>query len=197
VAPRGIARHSTDLAAAWPVVSSRRGALTLSVRIHTFSPQPIERGGHVSKHRKKESALERKATKHHDFIGEAEPERAEAKLRKHERLERETVRAMAAEFESVAKGNNGAIGPEIPLRIPRSIGEAKRILEEAPDLLEKLRTKAEDRLARLPPPFKRVIELGESAAGLLFAPFRIGWRLTREFLAVPAAMLRVLRQQEA
>jgi hypothetical protein len=197
VAPRGIARHSTDLAAAWPVVSSRRGALTLSVRIHTFSPQPIERGGHVSKHRKKESALERKATKHDDFIGEAEPERAEAKLRKHERLERETVRAMAAEFESVAKGNNGAIGPEIPLRIPRSIGEAKRILEEAPDLLEKLRTKAEDRLARLPPPFKRVIELGESAAGLLFAPFRIGWRLTREFLAVPAAMLRVLRQQEA
>jgi len=197
VAPRGIARHSTDLAAAWPVVSSRRGALTLSVRIHTFSPQPIGRGGHVSKHRKKESALERKATKHHDFIGEAEPERAEAKLRKHERLERETVRAMAAEFESVAKGSNGAIGPEIPLRIPRAIGEAKRILEEAPDLLEKLRTKAEDRLAHLPPPFKRVIELGESAAGLLFAPFRIGWRLTREFLAVPAAMLRVLRQQEA
>ncbi len=151
----------------------------------------------MSKHRKKESALERKATKHHDFIGEAEPARAEAKLRKHERLQRETVRAMAAEFESVAKGSNGAIGPEIPLRIPRSIGEARRILEEAPDLLEKLRTKAEDRLAHLPPPFKRVIALGESAAGLLFAPFRIGWRLTREFLAVPSAMLRVLRHQEA
>ena len=85
----------------------------------------------MSKHRKKESALERKATKHHDFIGEAEPERAEAKLRKRERVERETVRAMAAEFESMA------------------------------------------------------------------VTFRIGWRLTREFLAVPAAMLRVLRHPEA
>jgi hypothetical protein len=151
----------------------------------------------VSKHRKKESALERKATKHHDFIGEAEPERAEAKLRQHERVERETVRAMAAGFESMAKGSNAAVSPEIPLRIPHSIGEAKRMLEETPDLLEKLRTKAKDRLAHLPPPFKRVIALGESAAGLLFAPFRIGWRLTLEFLAVPAAMLRVLRHPEA
>ena len=150
----------------------------------------------MSKRRKRESALERKATKHHDFIGSAEAERADADLRKHERLERETVREMAAEFESVAKESDKAVGPEIALRIPRSIDEAKRMLEEAPDVLQKLRNKAEDRLAHLPSPFKRAIEMGQSAAGLLFAPVRIGWRLTREFLAVPAAMLRVLRHPE-
>jgi hypothetical protein len=33
-------------------------------------------------HKRKQAAFERKATQHHDFIGEAAPERAEAELHK-------------------------------------------------------------------------------------------------------------------
>ena len=51
-------------------------------------------------------ALERKATQHHQFIGDAEPERAEAEFRKHEHLQeeenREVVQEMASELNDLA-----------------------------------------------------------------------------------------------
>ncbi len=55
-------------------------------------------------------ALERKAMQHHDFIGETDPERAEAEFRKHERLQdeenREIVHEMAAELNDLASSES-------------------------------------------------------------------------------------------
>ncbi|MGZ6144352.1 MAG: hypothetical protein ACXWLM_13505, partial [Myxococcales bacterium] len=57
-------------------------------------------------HHRKEAAMTRKATQHQEFVGGAEPERAEAKFREHEKLEAErsaeTVREMAHELEEAA-----------------------------------------------------------------------------------------------
>ena len=128
---------------------------------------------------RRRQALERKATQHHDFIGESGPERAEAEFRKHERLEEErnveTVREMAKELEQVAgvsKGD-GAIGPELPFRLPR------------------------ERLEKMPEPAQKAVLVAESMVQVMFAPMRIGWALAREFMRLPVALLRVLRQQEA
>jgi hypothetical protein len=140
--------------------------------------------------RRREAAFEQRATHHHEFIGEADPERAEAEFRKHERLETEAVREMASQFERLSGAHDGAIGPEIPFRIPRSIDEAK-------DTMEKLRDKAEERLEEMPETVQRAIHLGESVLGLMLVPVRFGVRLVRDVLAVPAAMLRILTRQEA
>ena len=55
--------------------------------------------GKGTRHQRRASAIERKATQHHEFIGEADVERAESEFRKHERLQaeedREVVREMA------------------------------------------------------------------------------------------------------
>jgi len=149
---------------------------------------------------RRRQALERKATQHHDVIGEAGPERAEAEFRKHERLEEErnveTVREMAKELEQVAgvsKGD-GAIGPELPFRLPRSVEEGKRLIREAPDAL---RDKARERLEKMPEPAQKAILVAESMVQVMFAPMRIGWALARELMRLPVALLRVLRQQEA
>jgi hypothetical protein len=150
-------------------------------------------------HKRKQAAFERKATQHHDFIGEAAPERAEAELHKRERLEEErnkdAVREMAAELEEVSgvKGD-GAVGPEIPVRIPRSIDEGKRLIREAPDAM---REKARERLEQLPERTRKALEIAQDLAGLFFAPLRIGFAVGRELLRVPGALLRVLRQKEA
>jgi len=45
-----------------------------------------------SRHQRRASAIERKATHHHEFIGEADAERAESELQKHERLQAEEKR---------------------------------------------------------------------------------------------------------
>jgi hypothetical protein len=155
--------------------------------------------GKGSRHQRRASAIERKATRHQEFVGQADPERAEAEFRKHERLQaeenREVVREMAAELEQAAgvKGD-GAIGPEFPFRVPRSVGEAKEIAREVP---EALREKARERLEQLPATAKKALELAGTTAGMLLAPFRLGLRIAREVVRLPFAALRSLRQREA
>ena len=149
-------------------------------------------------HRRKEAALERKATQRHRFIGEADTERAEAEFRKHERLESEesaeTIREMARELERVAGiRTDGAMGPEIPFRIPRSIEEGKRIIREAP---EAMREKARERLEKLPEPARQAIDLIGTLAGLAMVPVRLGYGIARDLLRVPMEMFRLLRQRE-
>ena len=148
---------------------------------HTRTP----RGTH-----RRQAAFEKRATTHHEFIGESDADRAEAEFRKHEHREDEAVRQMASEFESLAEKGDGAMGPEIPFRIPRSVGEVK-------DTMEKLREKAEERLDEMPELVQRAISLGESILGLMVVPVRFGVRLVRDALAVPAAMFRILTHREA
>src|SRR5260370_710717 len=150
-------------------------------------------------HKRKQAAFERKATQLHDFIGEAAAERAEAELHKRERLETErskdAVDEMAAELKkfSGVKGD-GAVGPELPFRVPRSIDEGKRLIREGPDAL---REKARERLEQLPERTRKALQIAQDLAGLFFAPLRIGLAFGRELLRVPDAFLRVLRQKEA
>ena len=144
---------------------------------HTRTP----RGPH-----RKEAAFERKATQHREFIGDSDADRAEAEFRKHENLENETVREMASEFEKLSEKGAG----ETPFRVPRSVGEAKNVME-------KLREKAEQRLDGLPQPVQKAIHLGESVLGLMLVPVRFGVRLVRDVLSVPVAMFRILTRQEA
>lgn len=150
-------------------------------------------------HHRREAALERKATQRHDFIGEADAERAEAKFREHEKLTSErnadTVKEMASELEELAGvKQDGSMGPEIPFRIPRSVDEGRRMIREAP---EKLREKARERLEKLPEPAQKAIGFAETVAGFALIPVRLGWGLARELFQVPLEMLRVLRQREA
>ena len=148
---------------------------------------------------RRQAAFEHRATKHREFVGDADAERAEAEFRKQERIEatqnEDVVREMARELEQAAgiKGD-GAAGPEFPVRLPRSIEDGKRMIREAPDAL---REKARERLEKLPEPAQKAIGLFQEAAGLLFAPVRIGFALAREVLQVPGAMIRVLRHKEA
>jgi hypothetical protein len=128
---------------------------------------------------KRKSPLERNATKHHDFIGEAAPERAQAEAIKKEHL--------AAEREQEA-----ASKPE--LRIPRSVEEGKRLISEAPELL---REKAQERLDSLPPPAHKLLGLASTAISLLFAPARLGLRLMMNAVEIPAAVFQSLRRKEA
>jgi hypothetical protein len=152
-----------------------------------------------SRHQRRASAIERKATKHQQFVGDAAPDRAEAELRKHEHLQaeknREVVREMADELEAAAgvKGD-GAIGPEFPLRIPRSLEDVKEIAREAP---EALREKARERLEKLPEPAQKAMHWAESTASVLLAPVRFGLHLAQEVLRLPLSILRTLRQREA
>jgi hypothetical protein len=135
--------------------------------------------GKGSRHQRRASAIERKATKHQQFVGDATPERAEAEFRKHERLEaeenREVVREMAHELEQAAgvKGD-GAIGPEFPLR-----------------------EKARERLEKLPEPAQKAMQWAGSTAGLLVGSLRFGLHLAQEVLRLPLSVLRTLRQREA
>jgi hypothetical protein len=152
-----------------------------------------------SRHQRRASAIERKATRHQEFVGQAEPERAEAEFRKHERLQaeenQEVVREMAAELEQAAgvKGD-GAVGPGFPFRIPRSVDEAKEIAREAPDAL---REKAREGLEQLPQPAKKALQLAGTTAGTLLAPLRLGLQIAREVVRLPFAVLRTLQKREA
>lgn len=142
--------------------------------------------------KRREAAFERNATMHHQFIGEAEPERAEAEFHKIERVQeaqqKEAVKEMAAELKAMADK------AEEPLRMPRSIDEAKEL---APSLLEMFREKARERLDALPAAVRGALHLAENAAGVLFVPVRAGLKLASEVLRVPSAMLRMLTRQEA
>ena len=136
--------------------------------------------GKGSRHNRRVSRIERKSTQHHEFVGEADAERAEAEFRKHERLQ--------------AEENREAGGPELPLRIPRSVEEAKEIARDMP---EALRDKARERLGKLPKPSKQALEVVEAAATVLFVPIRFGFEIAREVARLPFNILRGLRQREA
>jgi hypothetical protein len=144
----------------------------------------------AGKKRSTKSPLERKATQHHEFIGEATAERAQAQEAKEQHLakgrEQEIVREMAQKLEETAEK------PE--LRIPRSLEEGKRLIADAPDLL---REKAQERLDSLPPPAHQALDLAQSVAVFFFAPLRLGIRLTRTALQVPGALFQALRRSEA
>jgi hypothetical protein len=143
-------------------------------------------------------ALERKATQHHDFIGDAAPERAEAEFRKHERLKaeenREAVQEMAAELNKLA-----AKGPE--LRVPRSLDEAKQAVADAkeavrgaPDLLAE---KARQRLGPFREPAEQALHVAAAAANVLLMPARIGLHLLMEVVRLPFSVASALRDREA
>jgi hypothetical protein len=138
---------------------------------------------------KRKSPLERKAMQHHDFIGEAGAERAQAETVKQEHLaaerEQDVVREMAGKLEEVAAK------PE--LRIPRSVEEGKRLLNDGPELL---REKAQERIEALPPSAHKVLDLAATAISLLFAPARIGLRLVLNAVEISAAVFHSLRRKE-
>jgi hypothetical protein len=138
----------------------------------------------------RKSPLERKATQHHDFIGEAAPERAQAEAVKKERLaaerEQDVVQEMAQKFEEVAARSE--------LRVPRSIKESKRLLNEGPELL---REKAKERLDALPQPAHKLLELASMAISIAFAPARLGLRLLMNAVEIPVAVFHSLRRKEA
>lgn len=144
---------------------------------------------------RREPAFARRATKHTQFVGGADAERAEAEARKKAHLEAErtqdTVREMAEELEQAAGLKPG---PEPTLRIPRSIDEAQRLIREAPDAL---REKAMERLEDLPESAKTALRMAQDAANLMLTPVRFGYNLAREVLRIPANMLRFLRHREA
>ena len=158
-----------------------------------------KQNGKGSRHHRRASAIERKATQHHEFVGDTAGERAEAQVRKQEHLEaeenREIVREMATELEQAAglKGD-GAIGPEFPVRIPRSVEEAKKVVREAP---EALREKARERLEKLPEPARKALEAAASLAVRLTAPVRLGLHVVREAVRLPLTVVRSLRGREA
>jgi hypothetical protein len=152
-----------------------------------------------SRHHRRASAIERKATHHHEFIGGADAERAEAEFRKHEHQQadenHELVREMASELEQAAgvKGD-GAIGPEFPFRMPRSIDEAKELVRDVP---ETLRDKARERIEKLPEPALKALQMAESALTVLFIPMRLGLRIAREVARLPFNIVRGLQKREA
>jgi hypothetical protein len=155
--------------------------------------------GKGSRHQRRASAIERKATQHHDFVGQADVERAEAEFRKHDRLQaeenHEVVREMAAEIERAAgvKGD-GALGPEFPLRVPRSVEDAKDMVRDLPDAL---RDKARERLGKLPEPAQKALRAVETAAVVLLIPVRLGLGIAREVVRLPFALFKGLRHREA
>src|SRR2546421_10757343 len=100
---------------------------------------PVSRQpGKGSHHQRRASAIERKATQHHDFIGETDAERAEAGFRKQDRQQqeenREVVREMASELEAEAGGGrpDDATRPPGPVCLPPSIDRAEESARTPP-----------------------------------------------------------------
>lgn len=162
-----------------------------------MSKQPTKRTAIHSKGGKKEPVFARKATQHHQFIGEVAPERAEAEFMKHERIEKEhekfVVEEMARELEVVVEKS----APFLPLRMPTSIRDGVSMLKEtaSPETFEKLRAKAEERLADLPRPFHVALDLAQRATKILAAPVGFGVRLVSSLVKTPAAMIRLLARR--
>jgi hypothetical protein len=150
--------------------------------------------GKGSHHQRRASAIERKATKHRDFVGDADAERAEAEFRKRDRQReeenREVVREMAGELEAAA----GTARPDGAFRLPRSVEEAKEMARTLPD---RLREKARERLESLPEPAQTALRVAESAAILLLVPVRVGLWLAREAVLLPLSLLRTIGHREA
>jgi hypothetical protein len=148
---------------------------------------------------RRQAAFERGATQHHEFIGEAAPERAEAERQKlahlHEFEEQEAVRAMAAELQHLADRDSR------PLRVPRSREEAidlyDRLRDEARDRLDEMPKLAQERLQRMPAPVRGAVHVAQNAAVVLLVPLRAGYALVSDLLRMPGNMFRILTRQEA
>jgi len=162
---------------------------------------------------KADEALSRKATRHHDFVGQTEPEREQSRSveeerirRDHEELEKEVVQEMAKELEQVSgvteppRAQPAQAGPAAegarerpPFEIPTSWREGIDLIRQrGPDVLEALRAKAEQRLEEMPAPVKGAIRLTERAVGLALWPVRAGARLFGRMLQMPAALVRIM-----
>jgi len=166
--------------------------------------------GHKSK---ADDVLSRKATQHHDFVGEANPDRQQSRAVEEERirrdqkeLEKEVVQEMAQELEQMS----GVAGPQrpaadasppaaerpreaAPFEMPRSLREGVDLLRQrGPEALEALRRKAEQRLEQMPAPVKSAVRLTERAVGLALWPMRAGAHLVGRMLETPVALIRIL-----
>ena len=103
--------------------------------------------GHRSK---AEDVLSRKATQHHDFVGEAEPDRTRSRAveqgrirRDQEDLEKEVVKEMAHDLESMAGAEEkpasaAASAESAPSSVERPLFERPRSLREAVKLVRKM-----------------------------------------------------------
>ena len=162
--------------------------------------------GHKSK---AEDVLSRKATQHHDFVGQAEGDREQSRAieqqrirRDQQQLEKEVVQEMATELEDiagVAQPPPAAAAParqaaaEPPFEMPKNLREALDLLRRhGPAALESLRTKAEQRLEQMPGPVKGAVRLTERAFGLALWPVRAGAHFMGRVLETPAALVRIL-----
>ena len=162
---------------------------------------------------KADDALSRKATQHHEFVGQADQERQQSRAVEEERirrdqkeLEKEVVQEMAQELEhisGVAEPPRPATQPERPaaeqprqaaaFEMPRSWREGIDLLRQrGPDALEALRRKAEERLEQMPGPVKSAVRLTERAVGLALWPVRAGAHLVGRVLETPLALIRIL-----
>ncbi len=162
-----------------------------------MSKMPSKRGAIHSKGGKKEPAFARKATQHQDFIGQAAPERAEAEVRKQERVEQEHEQFVVEEMSKALSDVVEQTAPVLPLRRPTSFRDGVSMLKEfaSPETLEKLRAKAEERLADLPPPVKKAVEMATRVTQVLTAPVSAGLRLIGAVLRTPAAMVRLIARR--
>jgi len=166
--------------------------------------------------KKAEDALSRKATQHHDFVGQAEADRAQSRAveearieRDHRELEKEVVQEMASELEQISGvAQSTATSGEPPVREPRvaetganrqdaapqgAVRDAIDLLRRgAPEAFDALRAKAEERIEEMPWPVKTAIHLTERAFGLALWPVRASVHLMGRVLETPAALLRIL-----
>src|SRR5712692_11153054 len=153
---------------------------------------------------KTDEVLSRKATQHHDFVGQAEPDREQSRnveeeriRRDHQELEKEVVQEMAKELETVSgvaepprpdAAQGGQAGAERaqerpPIEVPTSLREGIDLIRQrGPDLLEALRAKAEQRIEQMPAPVKGAVRLTERAVGLALWPLRAGAHLVGRVL---------------
>jgi hypothetical protein len=163
--------------------------------------------------KKAEAALSRKATQHHDFVGQAEAERAQSRAVEEMRiegdrreLEKEVVREMASELEQMADvaPRAAASAPPLSTQAPRvestpapepqgAVRDTIDLLRRsAPEAFEAMRAKAEERLETMPWPVKTAVHLTERAIGLALWPVRTSVHLVGRVLETPAALLRIL-----
>lgn len=158
--------------------------------------------------KKKEAAFNRHAAGHampqHPFVGDAEPERAEAEFRKADRMAREGENSVVREMAEQLDEEANRLSP------PASFREGVEMLKElrTPEAREELREKARRRLDRMPDeirarvkqmpqPVQFAVELAERAANLAMKPIQRGVKLVSEVLRVPGALYRILTHHEA
>jgi hypothetical protein len=157
-------------------------------------PKGTGQRGHRTKG---DAALSRKATQHHDFVGQAEPDR--------EQLEKDVVKRMAQELEQAsgvsppsppASAVSAQAAPEQDrprFEMPGSLREGIELIRRrGPEALDAMRAKAEQRLGEMPSPVRTAVHLTERAVGLALWPVRAGARLVGRVLETPITLLRIL-----